>query len=147
MKHLIAAALLVATPAAWAHTPEHGEMSDHVEMVLDRSVTFMPMAGQLHVLKIVDGADAAQSPASGEVAVMMATDEAGGTQIAFNNGLDYAFDYALEVVADDGQRTALKTPGCAIGATATSTAKWPETYPKIVLSKFRKAEGPSCPAG
>lgn len=148
MKQIAIAALLALTPSAWAHTPAHGEMSDHVEMVVDRAVTFKPMGDHLHILTVVDGDRTVQLPqVEGQVAVAMSFNNEGGTIIEFNNGLDYNFDYDLHFVNEDGERIAPEFPVCTVGSNRVGTEHWPKPYRKIVISNFRKTDGFNCPAG
>lgn len=148
MKHIAALALFALTPAVWAHTPEHGEMSDHVEMIVDRAVTFKPMGDHLHILTVVDDDRTVQLPrVDGQVAVAMSFNNEGGTIIEFNNGLDYNFDYDLHFVNDDGERIAPEFPVCTVGSNRVGTEHWPKPYKKIVISNFRKTDGFTCPAG
>lgn len=149
MKRFCLSALLaLSTTAAWAHTPEHGEMSDHIEMVPGRAVTFMPMAGKLHVLTVVDGKDAdAEASKPGEAQVLMTADPDVGTTISFTNGLDYAFSFDLESVSAEGERMTLAHLVCAAPANGHASSLLPAQHAKIVVSHYRTVDAGNCGAG
>ncbi len=147
MKHALSALALVLAPAALAHTPEHGDMSDHIELVVDRAVTFKPMADHLHILTVADGRAIQIPRVDGEVAVAMSFNNEGGTILEFNNGLDYNFDYDLHFVNEEGEHIAPEFPVCTVGSNRVGTEHWPQPYAKIVISNFRRTDGFNCPAG
>ena len=149
MKRFYLSALLaLSSTAAWAHTPEHGEMSDHIEMVPGRAVTFMPMDGKLHVLSVVDGQDAdADGSKAGEAQVLMTSDPDQGTIISFTNGLDYPFSFDLDSVSEDGERMTLAHLICAAPANGHASSLLPAQYAKIVVSHYRNVDAGNCGAG
>lgn len=145
MKHALAAFALIIAPAAMAHSPEHGEMSDHIEMVVDRSVTFAPMGDHLHILKVVNDDRTVQMPrVEGQVGVAMSFNNEGGTILEFNNGLGYNFDYDVHFVNEAGERIAPEHPVCTVGSERVGVEHWPQPYAKLVISNFRKADKFSC---
>lgn len=145
MKHALIAFSLLLSPTALAHSPEHGEMSDHIEMVVDRAVTFAPMADHLHILTVKDGDRTVQmARKKGEVAVAMSFNNEGGTILEFNNGLDYNFAYDVHFVNEDGEKIAPEHPVCTIGSNRVGTEHWPQPYAKLIISNFRRADGFNC---
>jgi hypothetical protein len=146
MKPWIAAAILLSTPAALADPPVAGATVDSIEMAVDRSVIFEPAAdGRLRILKVIEKDRTVQLPrVAGQVAVAMSYNREGGTILEFNNGLTWSFDYDLRFLTPDGEAVAPAYPVCTVGSERVGTEHWPQPYPSIVHSGFRKADRFSC---
>jgi hypothetical protein len=115
-------------------------------MAVDRAVIFEPTTdGRLRVLKVIDKDRTVQLPrVAGQVAVAMSYNREGGTILEFNNGLPWNFDYDLRFVSSDGKSVPPAFPVCTVGSERVGTEHWPQPYPAIVLSRFRKADRFSC---
>ena len=144
MKRL-ALALLLA-PAAVAEAPKPGETVEAIELVVNRSVIFRPLAdGKLEVLKVYENDRTVQLPrVAGEVAVAMSFNNEGGTILEFNNGLPHHFDYDLQFVSPEGVRVNPQFPVCTVGSERVGVEHWPQPYRGVVISGFRKAGTFSC---
>jgi hypothetical protein len=134
------------SPPAFAEPPLAGQTVDSIEMAVDRSVIFEPTAdGRLRILKVIDKDRTVQLPrVAGQVAVAMSYNREGGTILEFNNGLAWNFDYDLRFVSAEGQSIPPAFPVCTIGSERVGTEHWPQPYPTIVLSRFRRADKFSC---
>lgn len=141
----LCALALIAAPAR-AESPVAGTTVDSIEMAVDRSVIFEPTPdGRLRILKVIDNDRTVQLPrVAGQVAVAMGYNREGGTILEFNNGLAYNFDYDLRFISPEGVSVAPSFPVCTVGSERVGTEHWPQPYPKLVISAFRRAERFSC---
>ena len=136
---------LVCAPA-FADPPVAGAAVDSIEMAVDRSVIFRPAPdGRLHIIQVIDNDRTVQLPrVAGQVAVAMSYNREGGTILEFNNGLAYNFDYDLRFISSEGASVAPSFPVCTVGSERVGTEHWPQPYPKLVISGFRRAEKFAC---
>ncbi|MDP3738467.1 MAG: hypothetical protein Q8R02_13825 [Hyphomonadaceae bacterium] len=148
---LIALSLLAA-PAAFAQAaPVAGASVDGFELVEDRTVIFELLGdGKVKILKVEEKNPHAAMPRNpGQVAVTMNYAREIGTVIEFNSGLDYAVDYKATLVGppEGGNQTA-EAAVCAVNDQSVGSEQWPQPFPKILLSGFRRNDRPKpCTAG
>lgn len=142
-------ALLTAfTPAAMAQAggfaaPVAGEIVAGFEMIEDRTVIFeLAGDGKVKILSVEDDNPAAAAPRNpGKVAVAMNYALETGTLLEFNNGLDYALGYDAMLAGSSG-KNAVKAEGvCPVRKDAVGAESWPQPYPKIIISNFRRSAG------
>ncbi len=149
MKRALAGAALVALACvapALAEAPKAGQTVDEIALVVNRSVIFRPAEdGRFEILKVYENDRTVQLPrVAGEVAVAMSFNNEGGTILEFNNGMPYSFDYDLKFASADGARVDPRFPVCTVGSERVGVEHWPQPYPGVVISRFRKAETFSC---
>ncbi len=135
-------------PATFAQAqfaaPVAGQIVEGFEMVEDRTVIFEPAGdGKVKILSVENDNPAAPAPRNpGQVAVAMNYALETGTLLEFNNGLDYAFEYEAVLVGPSGPGGGAKGETvCPIRKGAVGSESWPQPYPKIIVSGFRRSEG------
>jgi hypothetical protein len=157
LSRMLTALSLLAAPAAFAQAafaqaaPVAGTSVDGFELVEDRTVIFEPLAdGKVKILKVEEKNPHAAMPRNpGQVAVTMNYAREIGTVIEFNSGLDYAIDYKATLVGppEGGNQTA-EASVCAVNGQSIGSEQWPQPFPKILLSGFRRNDRPTpCTAG